>query len=157
MGKVFTKCYTFQNACDWVNVVYPESTSLMHAELSEAIDTDLVFGKKPQDNYGEDTEEAGRVVIRKKNYQTYDVVPYEFAEIVEEDYRKYKTHYLSISEWVFHIARVNERILSREATQRLTNRQGRTREIKIRFKVIQSRYTFEVGLELDEEAIPNIL
>lgn len=155
--EVFTECYTFQNACDWVNVVYPESTSLMHAELAKAIDTDLVFGKKPQDNWGDDTEEEGRVVIRKKSYQTYDVVPYEFAGIVEEDYRKYKTHYLSISERVFHIARVNERILSREATQRLTNRQGRTREIKIRFKAIQSRYTFEVGLELDEEAIPNIL
>ena len=155
--EVFTERYTFQNACDWVNIVYPESTSLMHAELSEAIDTDLVFGKKPQDNYGEDIEEEGRVVIRKKNYQTYDVVPYEFAGIVEEDYRKYKAHHLSISERVFHTARVNERILSREATQKLTNRQEKTREIKIPFKAIKSRYTFEVGLELDEEAIPNIL
>ena len=137
----------------------PESeTLLMHAELSEAIDTDLVFGKKPQDNYGEDTEEEeGRVVIRKKNYQTYDVVPYEFVGTVEQDYRNYKAHYLSISERIYHIARMKEKILSREATQKLTNRQGKTREIKIRFKAIQSRYTFEVGLELDEEAIPNIL
>ena len=155
--EVFTECYTFQNACDWVNIVYPESTSLMHAELSEAIDTDLVFGKKPQDNYGEDTEEEGRVVIRKKNYQTYDVVPYEFAGTVEQDYRNYKTHYLSISEGVFRVALRENKILPRKAIQKLTNRQGKTREIKIRFKVIKSRYTFEVGLELDEEAIPNIL
>ncbi|RKU23502.1 hypothetical protein C6499_18335 [Candidatus Poribacteria bacterium] len=155
--EVFTECYTFQNACDWVNTVYPESTSLMHAELSEAIDTDLVFGKKPQDNYGEDTEEEGRVVIRKKNYQTYDVVPYEFVGTVEEDYRNYKTHHLSISEGVFRVACVEEKILPRKAIQKLTNRHGKTREIKIRFKAIQSRYTFEVGLELDEEAIPNIL
>ena len=154
--KVFGQHYTFQNACDWVNVVYPESPSLMHSELAIAIDTDVVFGKKPQDNYGEDVEEEGHVVIRKKNYQTYDVVPYEFVECVEEDYRKYKSHYLSVSEWIFHIARVEEKILSREATQKLTNRQGRTREIKIRFKAIQSRYTFEVGLELDEDAISNI-
>ena len=155
--EVFGQHYTFQNACKWVNDVYPESTLLMHAELSEAIDTDLVFGKKPQDNYGEDIEEEGRVVIRKKNYQTYDVVPYEFAEIVEDDYRNYKAHYLSISEWIFRVALSQNKILSREATQRLTNRQGRTREIKIRFKAIQSCYTFEVGLELDEEANPNIL
>ena len=155
--EVFTERYTFQNACDWVNIVYPESISLMHPELSEAIDTDLVFGKKPQDNYGEDTEEAGRVVIRKKNYQTYDVVPYEFVGTVEQDYRNYKTHNLSISERVYHIARVKEKILSREATQKLTNRRGKTREIKIRFKAIKSRYTFKVGLELDEDAIPNIL
>ena len=154
--EVFGQHYTFQNACDWVNVVYPESPSLMHSELAIAIDTDIVFGKKPQDNYGEDVEEEGHVVIRKKNYQTYDVVPYEFVECVEEDYRKYKSHYLSVSEWIFHIARVKEKILPREATQRLTNRQGKTREIKIRFKAIQSSYTFEVGLELDEDAISNI-
>ena len=154
--EVFGQHYTFQDACDWVNVVYPESPSLMHSELAIAIDTDIVFGKKPQDNYGEDVEEEGHVVIRKKNYQTYDVVPYEFVECVEQDYRNYKSHYLSVSEWIFHVARVKEKILSREATQKLTNRQGRTREIKIRFKAIQSRYTFEVGLELDEEAISNI-
>ena len=154
--EVFGQHYTFQNACDWVNVVYPESPSLMHSELAIAIDTDIVFGKKPQDNYGEDVEEEGHVVIRKKNYQTYDVVPYEFVECVEEDYRKYKSHYISVSEWIFHIARAKEKILPREATQRLTNRQGRTREIKIRFRAIKSLYTFEVGLELDEDAIPNI-
>lgn len=149
--------YTFQNACDWVNVVYPDSTSLMHAELAEAIDTDLVFGKKPQDNWGDDTEEEGRVVIRKKNYQTYDVVPYEFVETVEKDYRNYKTHSLSISEGVFRAALAQDKVLFRKGTQKLTNRQGRTREIKIRFKTIKSRYTFEVGLELDEETIPNLL
>ena len=155
--KVFGQHYTFQNACDWVNVVYPESTSLMHSELAKAIDTDIVFGKKPQDNYGENVEEEGHVVIRKKNYQTYDVVPYEFVECVGEDYRNYKTHYLSISEGVFRVALTENKILPREAIQKLTNRQGRTRETKIRFKAIKSRYTFEVGLELDEEAIPNLL
>ncbi len=155
--EVFGQHYTFQNACEWVNEVYSESSSLMHAELAEAIDTDLVFGKKPQDNWGDDIEEEGHVVIRKSNYQTYDVVPYKYCDTVEEDYGNYKAHHLSISERVFHIARVNEKILSREATQTLTTRRGGTREIKMRFKTIQSRYTFEVGLELDEEAIPNIL
>ena len=155
--EVFGQHYTFQNACEWVNNVYPKSPLLMHAELARAIDTDLVFGKKPQDNYGEDIEEAGHVVIRKQNYQTYDVVPYEFVETVEQDYRNYKAHYLSISENVFRLALRQNNILPREAIQKLKSRQGNTREIKIRFKAIKSRYTFEVGLELDEEAIPNIL
>ena len=154
--KVFGQHYTFQNACEWVNVVYPESLSLMHAELLEAIDTDLVFGKKPQDNYGENVEE-GHVVIRKSNYQTYNVVPYKYLDIVEKDFKKYKAHHLSISDRVFRIALSQNRILPQEATQRLTNRQGGTREIRMRFNAIQSRYTFEVGLELDEDAIPNIL
>ena len=155
--KVFNQHYTFQNACNWVNIVYPESNSLMHSELAKAIDTDIVFGKKPKDNYGEDVEEEGHVVIRKKNYQTYDVVPYEFVGTVEQDYRNYKAHYLSISEGIFRVALRENKILLREAIQQLTNRQGNTRETKIRFKAVKSRYTFKVGLELDEEAIPNIL
>ena len=149
--------YTFQNACDWVNAVYPDSTLLMHSELSRAIDEDIVFGKKPQDNYGENVEEEGHVVIRKQKYQTYDVVPYEFVENVEDDYRNYKSHHLSISEGIYRIAIGQNKILPRKGTQILTNRQGRTREIKVPFKAIKSRYTFEIGLELDEEPNPNLL
>ena len=151
--KVFGQHYTFQNACDWVNVVYPENPSLMHSELSNAIDADLVFGKKPQDNWGDNTEEEGRVVIRKKNYQTYDVVPDEFVGIVKDDYENYKAHYLSISEWIFRSAVRENKISPGKATQKLKNRQGQTREIPIFFKTIQADYTFDVGL--DQEAIIN--
>ena len=125
----------------------------MHAELTEAIDTDLVFGKKPQENWGDDTEEEGRVVIRKKNYQTYDVVPYEFVETVKQNYRNYKTHYLSISEWIFRSAFRKNKISQKTATQKLKNRQGQTREIPIPFKTIRADYTFDVGL--DQETISN--
>ena len=146
--EVFGQHYTFQHACEWVNVVYPQRPSLMHTELALAIGTDIVFGKKPQDNYGEDVEKEGHVVIRKKEYQTYEVVPYQFVQSVEENYRNYKSHYLSIAEWIYHAAQGKGKILSKEATQKLTNRQGGTREIKVCFKSIQSRYTFEIGLEL---------
>lgn len=152
--EAFGQHYTFQNACDWVNIVYTERTSLMHSELSKAINADLVFGKKPQDNYGNNVEEEGHVVIRKGNYQTYDVVPYEFAGIVEQNYRNYKAHYLSISDRVFRIAYRGGRILPRKAKQKLTNRQGKSLDIDVPFNAIQARYTFDVGLELDEEVIP---
>ena len=89
--------YTFQGACEWVDAVYQECQPLMHYELSSAIHTDLVFGKRPQDNYAGETEEEGRVVIREQRYQTYDVVPLKFEESVVEDYRKFKSHHLSIS------------------------------------------------------------
>ena len=141
--------YTFQNACDWVNAVYTQSSSLMHTELCEAIDTDLVFGKKPQDNYGENAEEKGHVVIRKKNYQTYDVVPLEFAELVKKDYQRYKTHHLSISDRAFRSAQHEGNIKSEKAQQKLTSHHGKTLKTEmIVFKVIEARYTFEVGLEL---------
>ena len=93
--------YTFQDACTWVDAVYQECQPLMHNELSIAIHTDLVFGKRPQDNYAGETEEEGRVVIREQRYQTYDVVPSEFAGSVAEDYRKFKSHHLSISAGAF--------------------------------------------------------
>lgn len=148
--------YTFQNACEWVNTVYPEYRPLIHTELSKAILTDLVFGKKPQDNYGEDIAEEGHVVIRLPKYQTYEVVPYEFVDVVQQDYRHYKAHHLSISEGAFRFAYSQRKILQRKAKQQLT-RQGNTREIEFPFNAIQTRYTFEVGLELDEDAIPNLL
>ena len=150
-------CYTFQNACEWVNAVYTEHRQLLHHELSKAIVTDLVFGKKPQDNYGRDIAEEGRVVIRLQKYQTYEVVPYEFVDVVQQSYRHYKAHHLSISERAFRFACSQRKILRRKAKQQLTNRQGNTREIELPFNAIQARYTFEVGLELDEEAIPNLL
>lgn len=149
--------YTFQNACEWVNAVYTEYRPLMHHELSKAIVTDLVFGKKPQDNYGEDIAEEGHVVIRQSRYQTYEVVPYEFVDVVQQDYRHYKAHHLSISEGAFRFAYSQRKILPRKAKQQLTNRQGNTREIELPFNAIHARYTFEVGLELDEEAISNLL
>ncbi len=154
--EVLDQDYTFQNGCAWVNVVHSECSELMHNELSKAIDNDLIFGKKPQDNYGEDAEE-GHVVIRRQNYQTYDVVPFEFAETVEDDYRNYRSHHLSISEIVFRIAVSNDKILSREGKLKLRSWKGKTREVPIPFKVIQSRYTFETGLVLDEDAVSNVL
>ncbi len=148
--------YTFQNACEWVNAVYTDSLRLMHHELSKAILTDLVFGKKPQDNYGEDIAEEGHVVIRLPKYQTYDVVPWKFVDVVKQDYRNYKAHHLSISEGAFRFATSQRKILQRKAKQQLTNRRGNTREIELPFNAIHARYTFEVGLELDEEAISNL-
>ena len=117
--EVVGQDYTFQSACEWVNTVYTESQSLMNAALSDAIATDLVFGKKPQDNYGEDIEEQGRVIIRLKRYQTYDVVPWEFVDVVEENYQNYKAHHLSISERAFHIAYRQNKILPRESSTKI--------------------------------------
>ncbi len=149
--------YTFRDACVWVDEVYQESQPLMHNELSAAIHTDLVFGKRPQDNYAGETEEDGRVVIREQRYQTYDVVPLEFAECVESNYQKYKTHHLSISAGAFWLALKRERIFNREGNQRLTTRQGDNHVVSIPFNVINAKYTFEVGLQPDLENISNIL
>ena len=82
--------YTFAEACKWVNKVYEECPELMHTELSKAIHNDLIFGKKPQDNYAGEEAQEGRVVIREQNYRTYDVVPIEYEREVINDYKEFK-------------------------------------------------------------------
>ena len=149
--------YTFRDACVWVDGVYQESQPLMHNELSAAIHTDLVFGKRPQDNYAGETEEEGRVVIREQRYQTYDVVPLAFADLVENNYQNYKNHHLSISAGAFWLAHKAERIFNRESNQRLIAWQGNDHVVSIPFNVINAKYTFEVGLQPDLEDISNIL
>ena len=154
--------YTFQDACTWVDTVYQECQPLMHNELSISIHTDLIFGKKPQDNYaGEtagETEEEGRVVIREPSYQTYDVVPSEFAQYVEEDYQKFKSHHLSISAGAFWRAGKNDQLHRREGTLKFANhRTGSSTTNQIPFTEIHATYTFDIGLEINLEQPANIL
>ena len=150
--------YTFQDACTWVDTVYQECQPLMHNELSSAIHTDLIFGKRPQDNYAGETEEEGRVVIREQRYQTYDVVPLEFAELVEKDYRKFKGHHLSISAGAFWLAKENSQLYHREGKLELKNqRTGKSNIHLIPFTKINATYTFDIGLEVGLEKFTNIL
>ena len=150
--------YTFQEACAWVDAVYPGSSPLMHNELSKAIHTDLIFGKRPQDNYAGETEEEGRVVIRERRYQTYDVVPLAFAELVEEDYGKYKSHHLSVSAGAFWQASKENQLHRRQGKLELANlRTGKSKIYLIPFTAINATYTFDIGLELGLEKPANIL
>ena len=150
--------YTFQDACTWVDTVYQECQPLMHNEFSIAIHTDLVFGKRPQDNYAGETEEEGRVVIREQRYQTYDVVPSEFVEIVEKDYRKFKNHHLSISAGMFWKASKENQLHLRKGKLELENRRtGKSKIHLIPFMSINATYTFDIGLETDLEKPTNML
>ena len=150
--------YTFQDACEWVDEVYQKSPPLMHNELSSAIHTDLVFGKRPQDNYAGETEEEGRVVIREQRYQTYDVVPLKFVESVEKDYRKFKNHHLSISAGAFWRAKEENQLYPRKGRLELNNRRtGNSRINQIPFTAINANYTFDIGLEIILEQPTNML
>ena len=150
--------YTFQDACEWVDAVYQDSPPLMHKELSSAIHTDLVFGKRPQDNYAGETEEVGRVVIREQPYQTYDVVPLKFEELVIKDYQKFKNHHLSISAGAFWRAKEENQLYLRKGRLELNNRRtGSSTNNQIPFTAINANYTFDIGLEIDLTQPANIL
>ena len=139
-----------------MDAVYPKSDSLSHHELTVAISKDTVFGNRPADNYGESLEETGKVVIREQRYQTCEVVPMKFMGIVEEDYRKYKTHHLSISaraRWALG----KDKFCLRYGSLQLTNRKGKQYIKQIPFLVVNAKYSFETGLELSEEAVSNML
>jgi CRISPR-associated endonuclease/helicase Cas3 len=149
--------YSFHDACKWVDEVYPECEPLIHHEMAKAIQTDLVFGKRPEENYAKDADEQGRVVIREQNYQTFDVVPLEFVEKVEGDYRKYKTHHVSISAVAFILAMKSGIIYQRKGKIKLTNRKGKSSIKEIPFLTINAKYSFDIGIEPEQEAISSII
>ena len=151
--------YTFAEACKWVNKVYQECPELMHTELSKAIHNDLIFGKKPQDNYAGKTAEEGRVVIREQNYRTYDVVPHgEFAEIVEQDYREFKNYHLSIPSWAFWKAEKGNQLHPREGKLEISNpKTKKSTTHQIPFTVIYADYNFDIGLPVGLEKPTNMM
>ncbi|RKU19031.1 hypothetical protein C6501_01790 [Candidatus Poribacteria bacterium] len=147
--------YTFAEACKWVDAVYQECEPLMHTELSKAIHNDLIFGKKPQDNYAGEKAEEGRVIIREQKYRTYDVVPIEFEDEVKNDYKEFKNYNLSIPAWAYW--KSENQFHCRKAKLEICNQ--KTKEVKtyqIPFTVIQADYCFDIGLPIGLEKPPNI-
>ena len=150
--------YTFPEACKWVNNVYQEWPELMHTELSKAIHNDLIFGKKPQDNYAGEKAEEGRVVIREQNYRTYDVVPIEFQDDVINDYKEFKNYNLSIPSWAYWKAEKGNQLHPKEGKLEISNR--KTKEVKtyqIPFTVIHADYCFDIGLPVGLEKPTSIM
>ena len=142
--------YTFDDACMWVDAVYPEHPPLMHKELSDAIGYDLIFGKRPQENFAEENDAEGRVVIREQRYQTYDVVPVKFRGRVIKDYREFKRHNLSISAGGYRKAEMENQIERQEAILEIhTHGKQEKRISRIPFTTIDKDYTFEIGLKTD--------
>ena len=149
--------YTFRDACKWVNKVYQEWPELMHTELSKAIHNDLIFGKKPQDNYAGEKAEEGRVVIREQNYRTYDVVPIEFQRKVINDYKEFKNYHLSIPSWAYWKAEKDGILHCRESKLESKNwktKRGKTYQIP--FTIIHADYSFDIGLQISLEKPTNI-
>ncbi len=147
---VIGNLYTFTNACEWVDTVYQECPKLDHTELSKAIHTDLIFGKKPKDNFARQKAEEGRVVIREQKYQTYDVVPIEFQDKVIASYNEFKNYNLSIPSWAYWKAE-KEGILH-WGESKLETKKWKTIKDKtypIPFTIIDADYCFDIGLQVD--------
>ena len=150
--------YTFSNACQWVDAVYPEWPELMHTEFSKAIHTDLIFGKKPRDNYAGQKEEEGSVVIREQNYRTYDVVPKDFQDIVIDDYKEFKNYHLSIPSWAFWKAEKGNQLHLREGKLEISNpKTKKSTTHQIPFTIIDADYCFDIGLPVGLEKPTNMM
>jgi hypothetical protein len=124
--------------------------------MGEAIRTDAVFGKQPQDNFATDPDEQGRVVIRESRYLTFEVVPSEFEELVKADYRKHKSHHVLITQRAFWGAYKQGRIYQRYSKLFLHNRRGQVSCKEVPFLVINAKYSSETGLELAEFGVSNL-
>ncbi len=152
------KLYTFPEACKWVNAVYQKCPELRHTELSKAIHNDLIFGKKPQDNYAGEKAEEGRVVIREKKYRTYDVVPLEFEREVINNYKEFKNYHLSIPSWTYWKADKEGQIYLREGKLGISNpKTKKSTTHQIPFPVIHTDYSFDIGLQVGFEKPTNMM
>ena len=156
--NVIGDLYTFTEACEWVNAVYQECPKLMHTELSKAIHNDLIFGKKPQDNYAGEKDEEGRVVIREQKYRTYDVVPMEFEKEVINDYKEFKNYHLSIPSWAFWKAEKGNQLYPREGKLEISNpKTKKSTTHQIPFTAIHADYNFHIGLPVGLEKPTNMM
>ena len=154
---VIGNLYTFSEACKWVNEVYQECPKLMHTELSKAMHNDLIFGKKPKDNYAGKKDEEGRVVIREQKYRTYDVVPIEFEKKVINDYKEFKNYHLSIPSWAFWKTEKGNQLHPREGKLEISNpKTKKSTTHQIPFTVIHANYNFSIGLSVGLEKPTNM-
>ena len=155
---VIGNLYTFSKACEWVNAVYQECPKLDHTELSKAIHTDLIFGKKPKDNFAGPKEEEGRVVIREQKYRTYDVVPIDFEHEVIDNYKEFKNYHLSIPLWALWKAEKEDKLYYRESKLEVKNQNTKKSTTQqIPFTVIHADYCFDIGLQVGLEKPTSIL
>jgi CRISPR-associated endonuclease/helicase Cas3 len=154
---VLEDLYSFTAVCNWVDTVYPSCDSLTHVEMARAIQTDAVFGKQPQENFSNDPDEQGRIIIRESQYPTVEVVPLEFSEAVEANYRKHKTYHMVITQRAFWYAYRKGYIDQLQGKLYLCNRRGKRYEILVPFLRINAKYSFDLGLELEEFGVSNLL
>lgn len=94
--------YRFDDICVWVNDLYDTYHPLNHGNMRQAILDDVVFGHKPQERYSEHGEDdSGQVILRAKEYETFDVVPAMFVGKLTESSEDNRAFLLKINESKF--------------------------------------------------------
>ena len=141
--------YRFDNICLWVNTLYEKDISLNHANLRQAVLDDAVFGSKPQERYSEHGEEdSGQVILRAKEYETFDVVPQMFEGDLTESSEMNRNFLVKINEfkfWKAYTQGLIERVEKSILVYRRRSDQSEYQERK--YFVLKRPYTFDYGID----------
>lgn len=145
--------YSFDNVREWVNVLYDDSPSLAHPHFKEAVLNDTVFGFKPQDRFSETGEEdSGRVVLRTKEYETFDVVPREFENELGEDSDANRSFILKINEFKYWKANREGLTKSNSKLIRLyKQRDGEWKYDERNYRILLQNYSRDYGVDFSSE------
>ncbi|MCW3095501.1 MAG: hypothetical protein JWL77_1119 [Chthonomonadaceae bacterium] len=144
--------YRFDNVCDWVDTLYDKSISLNHVSLRRAIGEDTVFGSKPQERYGESEEGSDQVILRAKEYETFDVVPQMFAEELSDNSDANRAVMLKINEFKFWKAHTENLIGSENCMIRVYKGRSKKAEYQERkYFILKRPYTYDYGVDFTGE------
>ncbi|OWZ83736.1 CRISPR-associated helicase/endonuclease Cas3 [Natranaerobius trueperi] len=77
--------YSFPLVNKWVTQLYNQSIDLDDRQMRQFILEDLVFGKRPQERFGDnyDEESEGDFSVRKSEFTTYEVIPIKYKDKIE--------------------------------------------------------------------------
>lgn len=147
--------YRFDNVRNWVNTLYDQTEPLTHPHFRTAVHEDAVFGSRPQDRYSEKGEDdQGQVVLRAREYETFDVVPQKFEGQLMDKAEDNRAFLLTINQFKFFRAKQRELIHEKPVSIRVFKRRGGKGEHETRCYLILDRrydYGYEYGVDFTGE------
>jgi CRISPR-associated helicase Cas3/CRISPR-associated endonuclease Cas3-HD len=145
--------YSFDNVREWVNELYSAHDSLAHANFRQAVHEDAIFGSKPQERYSDKGEEdEGHVVLRTKEYETFDVVPEVFINDLSDSSEVNRDFLLKINERKFWKAKA-QHLIEEQVVSILVSKRGRNspeHEMR-RYLTLKRHYDYESGVDFTGE------
>ncbi len=145
--------YRFDSVRDWVNTLYDQHEPLTHPHFQAAVQEDIVFGSKPQDRFGDKGDEGdGQVLLRAKEYETFDVVPRDFEGKLTDEAQSNRDYLLSINQFKYWKADRAGLIERRPVSIKVFKRRSGKSEHESRtYLILKRNYSPDYGINFTGE------
>jgi CRISPR-associated helicase Cas3 len=147
--------YRFDSVREWVNALYNQDQSLTHTHFHHAVYEDIVFGSSAQDRYSETGEEGdGQVVLRAKEYETFDVVPETFEHELSDNREANRAFLLKINQFKYWKSCNSDPSLIEEvikSVRTFKRNSGVTEHENQSYFVLKRKYKDDYGVDFTNE------